>query len=363
MFMSEITLNAIKELVKRECYWLKQKIASFRGGKYVLFPAGPTAQHFFYTLKDEFGIEAEFFIDNNPAMEGKIFCGKPVKNFQSVFNGGGEYNIFIPTMSKYYQQIMVQLDTAGISSYIYANAFIASQLWDRYEKVANMLEDELSKLSYWGAIYCLMTGNNTFISSDPMPEYFGVHEFSLGIGDTIVDAGAYVGDTVEEYIKRSCCMIKIYAFEPYHAVLDNLKKRVSRLYMEYPLSDGQIEIIPAGVGSETKSCSYSFINQSMLQTDEHGGLTLPLYSLDDFFNDKPPFTILKADIEGGEMDMLKGAREMIKRHKPKMTICIYHSPQDFAQIAEYIRSLVPEYRLFVRSHLGDHQGTILYCVV
>jgi hypothetical protein len=76
--MSETTSNVIKELVKRECYWLRQKIASFQGKKYVLFPAGPTTQRFFYTLKEDNGIEAEFFVDNNPALEGKILCGKPI---------------------------------------------------------------------------------------------------------------------------------------------------------------------------------------------------------------------------------------------------------------------------------------------
>jgi hypothetical protein len=101
----------------------------------------------------------------------------------------------------------------------------------------------------------------------------------------------------------------------------------------------------------------------MLQPDEQGEITLPIYSLDDFFKDRQPFTLLKADIEGGEMDMLKGAQEMIKRYKPKMTICIYHSPQDFARIIEYIHTLVPEYRLYVRSHYSDYKETILYCII
>jgi hypothetical protein len=92
-------------------------------------------------------------------------------------------------------------------------------------------------------------------------------------------------------------------------------------------------------------------------------MELFLYGLDDFFKDKPPFTLLKADVDGAEQAMLDGASEIIRTHKPQMAISIYHSPLDFAQIAEFVRDLVSEYRLYVRSCRKDYYDTILYCVV
>ena len=63
------------------------------------------------------------------------------------------------------------------------------------------------------------------------------------------------------------------------------------------------------------------------------------------------------------MDALKGARNVIQRNHPKLTICIYHSDEDMLRIAEYIHDLVPEYKLFVRCHRGDGTETVLYAVI
>jgi len=271
-----------------------------------------------------------------------------------------DYIILIPTLYKYYQQISAQLDAVNICSYIYADAFIAHRFWESYDKVACMLADELSKISYWGAIYGLMTGDNTFVTTESSPDYFGIREFASVESEIIVDAGAYVGDTVEEYIKRSGGNVKIYAFEPFKSVFYKLTERVKRLEREWMIADNAIEIISAGVGIETNTIRFSFENSTMLRIDEHGEMTQSVYNLDDFFKDKPAFTLLKADIEGGEMEMLIGAQKMIKQNKPKMSICIYHSPQDFARIAEYIHTLVPEYNFYVRSHCCNYKGTILY---
>jgi len=46
-------------------------------------------------------------------------------------------------------------------------------------------------------------------------------------------------------------------------------------------------------------------------------------SLDDFFKDKN-LDFIKADIEGAEVLMLKGAAEILKRNKFKAAVCAYH---------------------------------------
>ena len=365
--MSEVYSKALCELVKRECYWIKQKVGQLQGKRYVIFPAGPTARIIFNTLKNEYSIEADFFVDNNPQLEGKNLYGKPIKSFCAAFpkEKREEYIILIGTAYKYYKQIAAQLDEAGISLYFNAEAFLTCWKLDRYVEVAAMLEDELSKTSYWGAIYGLITGNNSFITQDTAAQYFGVREFGFGDSEIIVDLGAYVGDSVEEYVKKSLGqVIKIYALEPDKKLINKIEKRVSRLVSEWGLRYNAIEIISAGVGAKTETLRFSE-NEWMLTSlsNDEESITLPIYSLDDFFKNKIPFTLLKADIEGAEMEMLKGACEMIKKHKPKMAISIYHSSLDFVRIAEFVRSMVPEYRLYVRSHGYDYRDTVLYCIV
>ena len=59
-------------------------------------------------------------------------------------------------------------------------------------------------------------------------------------------------------------------------------------------------------------------------------------------------TYLKADIEGFEAEMLKGAELTIKRNKPKIAITTYHTQNDPKEIIDLITGFVPEYKFYVK---------------
>ncbi len=56
------------------------------------------------------------------------------------------------------------------------------------------------------------------------------------------------------------------------------------------------------------------------------------------------------DIEGAEMDALRGMQEMIKKNKPKLAISIYHLKDDLWNIPFYIKELNPDYKLYIRQY-------------
>lgn len=87
-----------------------------------------------------------------------------------------------------------------------------------------------------------------------------------------------------------------------------------------------------------------------------------VYALDDYLVGKP-VTFIKADVEGMEMALLKGAQKTIQQFKPKMALCTYHYPSDLYEIAEYVRSLVPEYQFKLRQHTPLFGDFVLYCHV
>jgi len=362
IMMSRPNVEKLYTLCERESYQILRRAESLKGKKIALFPAGPTAQSFYYTLLNDYGVEAEFFIDNDPALEGKIVCGKPVrmKPWELDPNFNDEYGIYIPTAARYYMQIAAQLEELGVTRIIHAHAFSAGHLWERYKQIFENLDDEQSKQAYLGAIYSLLTGDNSYIQCEN-EQYFAHRKFESSLNEIVVDAGAYIGDTVEEYIKHGQGKVIIYAFEPYAEVLEKLEVRTKVLKSQWQLDDDCIVIIPAGVGAETKMLRFSKGNIVALTPDGLGDRELQVYSLDDYFKDKEPFSLLKSDIEGGEMDMLIGAETMIKKHKPKMALSIYHSPEDFAEIPEYVKLIVPEYNMAVRNHSNDYGDTILYC--
>jgi hypothetical protein len=66
------------------------------------------------------------------------------------------------------------------------------------------------------------------------------------------------------------------------------------------------------------------------------------------------------DIEGSELDALRGAAKIIRTQKPTLAICVYHKFEENWEIPEFIWSLNPEYQLFMR-HYGEGLGeTVLY---
>lgn len=66
------------------------------------------------------------------------------------------------------------------------------------------------------------------------------------------------------------------------------------------------------------------------------------------------------DIEGAELDCLKGAEKLIKTLKPKLAICLYHKPMDLFTIPLYLKSIVPQYRFKLRQHHHPIFDTVLY---
>ncbi len=183
--------------------------------------------------------------------------------------------------------------------------------------------------------------------------------------DVFLDIGGFVGDTVENYIKaRGGVFKRIYSFEPYGKAFNALKIRTERLKKEWMLDDRAIVPINGGCGTNRSRMSLALngtaMNSQLVSSDESSDDCIEVYSIDEMFKDEN-VTFIKADIEGMELDMLRGAQEVIKRDKPNLAICIYHKITDYFEIPLYIKSLVPEYRMQIRHHSSFIEETVLYC--
>jgi hypothetical protein len=73
-------------------------------------------------------------------------------------------------------------------------------------------------------------------------------------------------------------------------------------------------------------------------------------------------TDLKLDIEGAELDALRGARELISRSRPRLAVCVYHKPEHLWEIPLFLREMCPWCDFYLRSH--GHYGfdTVMYAV-
>ena len=73
-------------------------------------------------------------------------------------------------------------------------------------------------------------------------------------------------------------------------------------------------------------------------------------------------TFIKMDIEGAEVEALKGAKEIIQRDRPKLAISAYHRAEDIVNIPILVKEFVPDYHLYFRHYSNDVNETVLYAV-
>lgn len=266
-------------------------------------------------------------------------------------------------------QIMVQLEEMNIR-HCSIDAYIIHKHFDDLEKVYNLLDTE-SQYIFAGILLKRLTGYFSGIESYYCDnQYFCLPmfrclEFKEGV---FIDCGAYVGDTVESMIKKSLGLFqKIYAFEPTYRTFRALQKKVSFLKEVWALQDNQIICEQKGVGrrKELMSLNDGVVITGNRLTHDCGNYTVEVVSLDEYMAKQQVehVAFIKADIEGAEWDMLHGAADIIRRDKPMLAICIYHSIFDFFRIPLYLKKLVPEYKFHVRHHSVIGFETILYCHV
>ena len=205
---------------------------------------------------------------------------------------------------------------------------------------------------------------------DPL-QYFSLPEmYVYDAEEVFIDCGAYCGDTIEDYVRsRGNYFKKAYAFEPGRKQYEAMTHRVKRICMEAALDERQIECVPYGVGKE-----YAKLNEAegkwypemvgarrLVKSSEEG--TVQVVDLDTYLKDESHISFIKADIEGAEMDMLHGAKNIIQRDKPKLAITLYHNLTDYYEIPLYVKSLVPDYKFKIRHHSLKFPETVLYAYI
>jgi len=183
------------------------------------------------------------------------------------------------------------------------------------------------------------------------------------LGDYVIDAGGCWGDTALYFAHKSGPSGKVYSFE---FLEDNLRIFHRNLSLNECLAKN-IQIIQNPVWSKSGEDVAIAANGPGTHIS-HGGasdknlLKFKTLSIDDLVNsgsiEKADF--IKMDIEGAELNALKGAEETIRRFKPKLAITVYHSLNDFWEIPEWLESLGLGYKFYLRHFTIHAEETVLF---
>lgn len=189
-------------------------------------------------------------------------------------------------------------------------------------------------------------------------QYFDQDIIKRSVGGVFIDGGCLDLNDTERFIERNPKFDKVYAFEP---SVQNYERCVKHK-KEHLECDNKIEIIKKGLWSEEKQL-YFKDNGGKSCISSKGAEVIEVTSIDAFMETKEIVTFIKMDIEGSELEALKGAKETIMRDKPNLAICIYHKNEDIVEIPQYILELNPDYKLYIRHYSCYNTETVLYAIM
>lgn len=158
------------------------------------------------------------------------------------------------------------------------------------------------------------------------------------------DLGAYNGDTIRELLSYTGDeYATITALEPDRRNFRKLSK-----YAEQQLDAERIELVQAGGWNEDTTLTFA-AKAGRNSALAGQGTPTQMRALDSVL-DGAPCTMLKLDVEGAEYQALMGAKETIARSRPRLNVACYHRNEDLFVLPRLLKTLCPEYQLYLRHH-------------
>jgi FkbM family methyltransferase len=193
----------------------------------------------------------------------------------------------------------------------------------------------------------------------PQAQYFPEDLVRLSPDETVVDCGAFDGDTLKSFLQNRNGSFKRYlAYEPDPANFHALQAFVSSLP---GTTRSRIALHQAAVGSHTGKTGFCAAGSPQSAIAQDGGSIVDCVSLDEAVYDARP-TFIKTDAEGSEPDIITGAAKTIRDHLPVLALSCYHQFDHLWRLPLAVRELSDQYVFFLRSHRRACWDLVCYAV-
>ncbi|TLU69424.1 FkbM family methyltransferase [Enterobacter sp. MF024] len=258
-------------------------------------------------------------------------------------------------------ELSATLSEAACEVLIYDPAFIGvnTNLWytpefcEENSEVLNQfyeqLADEKSKRTLVAFLNQRLSAKRGPYHSVYEPKhYFPLDVVQLEEGEVFVDCGAYDGDSINAFMQEFEAQgfvqpENIIGFEP---DVDNFNKLVANTaYIKSCLC------VNKGVWHEEARLYFQsgLALSSRLSDEAAAGESIALTSIDNILQGKKA-TFIKMDVEGAELNALRGAEITIREHSPVLAISVYHKPEDLITIPQFVQSVNAGYKFYLRAH-------------
>ena len=183
-------------------------------------------------------------------------------------------------------------------------------------------------------------------------------------GDTVLDCGAFAGDTALFFSHKAGTDGHIYSFEPHPLAAVLFRQNVA---LNEDKVQQQIKLITEAVSNTTGDKLHftlkgagSTIRTGVFNQGRQIAVSTTTIDSEVKKQNISKVDFIKMDIEGAELLALEGAVQTIARNRPKLAICLYHQPIDFYTIADFINRLGLDYKFYLEHHFINQWETVLY---
>lgn len=313
--------------------------------------------------------QVDFCCDSNSSKWGKYFrgikCLSPteliaIKDDCIVFVTIGDYkDVFNFLKKKKFTSVNLIYDT-DLRSLCSLSSRNNSDIIVKLIQVYNYLFDTQSKRVFLSVISRVLDKNaplNIMTRVYEPDQYFPSEVVNLTKNESFVDIGAFDGDTIKDFIKRVKGRFdNIFSFEVNKDNFKLLKKTIDSLSNNF-----KIKAYNFGIWNKEADIRYTLgvSTGTAIGVGTARGCVKPL----DRVLSRKKVTYIKMDVEGAELNALRGSKEIINSQKPKLAISVYHNFKDLWEIPLYIKKLVPDYKIYLRHHTNLHCDTVCYAVI
>lgn len=369
---------------------------------FILFGAGSAGRRLL-PLFERHGAPPIMICDNDAEKIGRLIHGTRVFSIESAHTLQPEAVVVMAIgQMEGQKEVRAQLMAAGFlhEKIIYIRkpalqfyTHIDQRYWSQLDLESNALElahtysilsDEASRRLFLQRIGLLVGGSDftaylahikehSFLEKYPPdrtlkdPEnfyYFNNDVVRLTERETLVDCGAFDGDTVEQFLLAGQRFpegnYKAHCLEPD-------PHNFAKLANSYR-DNTNVSLYQSGAWSEKASLNFesstsATINiPSSAKVSENGtGPRIEADTLDRMLAGED-VSLIKMDIEGAEIQALEGASEIIARCKPTLVISVYHHRDDIFQIPVLVDRLCPGYRFHLRLFSKNFSELVLLAI-
>jgi FkbM family methyltransferase len=226
---------------------------------------------------------------------------------------------------------------------------------DRYRALYDRLEDDTSRATLASVLrYRLSLDGRDLTETHPGPQYFHGSVLPSSERAVYVDAGAYDGDTVLDFVRfYGDNYHSIHAFEPFSKSFEIAKRTCATIR--------GAQVVQKGLWDESTTLKVAGEEQSVTAAmdfdPDEAQETIETIALDDYMQEQP--TYIKMDVEGAERHALAGAEGVIKAGRPALAVCVYHLIDDLGAIPNVITGISGDYTFSLRNYRNKGSAEVV----